>query len=460
MLSPGSVSEHRNNSRRSDAMFPMLMMIMMMTSGHAYVPTPSCSSFSHHQHRKSSSLRRVQPFGVKNSVARQRRNRFQFWSVTNNNDEIQVQDEQQSYDVVKTMSPDTSNESKLDNLIPSTMMPSSKRRNNSFVAANSAGRMDTNRRHTGLSSSVLLPSSLSSDDSDTTLQPLFFQSTNPSPTDSLDVSISKNGDNNNNNTGSWKERLLDVSNFASLLCVLDCTLLPLVSIAIPAISWGVGFILGSGGAVSAATMPPALSAFLAYLPALSHGIALYFVIPVGLLTTIINYFFGHKEVKFSMAALFGVALIYVANSSAGVGIPSIDAMLHSAGIVAGGVHDHAGHVHNACGAMVGAATNMMAHTCPEGWAHRMTNTLGCAFLLGSNYSSRKYMEEKNSGCAASALAEAWGGDSGRQVVCPPGCGCEKPSFGTKGSSSRAGGEMFFQWERKSPVSERSSRFRR
>jgi hypothetical protein len=402
----------------------------------------------------------VQSFHVKNSVTRQRKKRFQYWSVTNNNDEVQVQDEQQSYNVVKTMSPDTSNESKLDNLIPSTMMPSSRGRTNSFVAANSgAGRMDTNRRHTGLSSSVLLPSSLPSDDSDTTLPPLFFQSTIP-PTDSLDVSISKDSDNNNNN-GSWKERLLDVSNFASLLCVLDCTLLPLVSIAIPAISWGVGFILGSGGSLSTATtMPPALLAFLAYLPALSHGIALYFVIPVGLLTTIINYFFGHKEVKFSMAALFGVALIYVANSSAGVGIPSFDAMLHSAGIVAGGVHDHAGHVHNACGAMVGAATNMMAHTCPEGWAHRMTNTLGCAFLLGSNYSSRKYMEEKNSGCAASALAEAWGGDSGRQVVCPPGCGCEKPSFGTKGSSSRAGGEMFFQWERKSPVSERSSRFRR
>ena len=434
-------------------------MIMMMTSGHAYVP-PSCSSFSHHQHRRSSSLRRVQSFGVKNSVTRQRKKRFQYWSVTNNNDEIK--DEQQSYNVVKTMSPDTSNESKLDNLIPSTMIPSSRGRTNSFVAANSgAGRMDTNRRHTGLSSSVLLPSSLpsASDDRDTTLPPVFFQSTIPSPTDSLDVStISKNSDNNNN--GSWKERLLDVSNFASLLCVLDCTLLPLVSIAIPALSWGLGLILGSGGSLSTATMPPALSAFLAYLPALSHGIALYFVIPVGLLTTIINYFFGHREVKFSMAALFGVTLIYVANSSAGVGIPSIDAMLHSAGIVAGGVHDHAGHVHNACGAMVGAATNMMAHTCPEGWAHRMTNTLGCAFVLGSNCASRKYMEEKNSGCAASALAEAWGGDSGRQIVCPPGCGCEKPSFGTKGSSSRTGGEMFFQWERKSPVSERSSRFRR
>lgn len=341
---------------------------------------------------------------------------------------------------------------KLDNLIPSAMISN----RNSFVATNSATRMGPGSRSLGgISSSALR----SSEADQTSLLPPLYQSTqNPTSNirSSQEASSSNVSISNTNNTGSWKERLLDVSNFASLLCVLDCTLLPLVSIAIPALSWGVGFIIGSGGASTA--VPPTLSAFLAYLPVLSHGIALYFVIPVGLLTTVINFFFGHREVKFSMTALFGVALIYAANSSTGVGIPSIDAWLQSTGIVAGSVHDHSGHVHNACGAVVGAATNMMAHTCPEGWAHRMTNTAGCAFLLGSNYASRKYMEEKNAGCAASALAEAWGGDSaGRPMVCPPDCGCERPSFGTNGSSSsRLGGETFFQWERTSPESERSS----
>ena len=298
------------------------------------------------------------------------------------------------------------------------------------------------RRATGLSSSVLLPLS----ESTPTTTNMLFQSSSDDKIIQPSANIST----------SWKEKLVDVSNLASLLCVLDCTLLPLVSIAIPTLSWGVGFITGNAAYVASNnSIMAGLSSFLAYIPALSHGIALYFVIPVGVLTTIVNYFFGHKEVKFSLLSLVGVALIYVANSSSGVGIPNIDAWLQASGIVAmAGHHAHHGHhVHDACGAMVGAATGMMAHTCPEGLAHRMTNTLGCAFLLGSNYASRKYMEEKSSGCAASAMAEAlsWGGgdNGGKRLVCPPGCNCEAPSYGTS-STSRVGGETFFQWERSNP----------
>ncbi len=429
--------EQRNRSLRRRkmshvAIIPMLMMIASTSITCAFAPR----SFPCHHGASSafSPMRRTQPAVKSDSSIRGRNAYSQCFNVAND-DELPEQH--------------VSNEDvKLDNLIPSAMIST----RNSFVATNSATRMGPSSRSLGgISSSALI----STEADQTSLLPPLYQSTSNTMQSSQEAS-SSNVSIDNNNNGSWKERLLDVSNFASLLCVLDCTLLPLVSIAIPALSWGVGFIIGSGGASTA--VPPALSAFLAYLPVLSHGIALYFVIPVGLLTTVINFFFGHREVKFSMSALFGVALIYAANSSTGVGIPSIDAWLQSTGIVAGGVHDHAGHVHNACGAVVGAATNMLTHTCPEGWAHRMTNTVGCGFLLGSNYASRKYMEEKNSGCAASALAEAWGGDSaGRPMVCPPGCGCERPSFGTKGSSSsRLGGETFFQWERASPDSERSS----
>eukprot|EP00579_Thalassiosira_antarctica_P020229 CAMPEP_0201961944 /NCGR_PEP_ID=MMETSP0904-20121228/8254_1 /ASSEMBLY_ACC=CAM_ASM_000553 /TAXON_ID=420261 /ORGANISM="Thalassiosira antarctica, Strain CCMP982" /LENGTH=438 /DNA_ID=CAMNT_0048508229 /DNA_START=156 /DNA_END=1472 /DNA_ORIENTATION=+ len=329
----------------------------------------------------------------------------------------------------------TNTNPKTDDLLPSTM------------ASFTNSRMGKRRANYGPSSSVLLPLSESIPSQQTT--PLFQPNSNV---------LSEY--NPPEKATSWKERLVDVSNIASLLCVLDCTLLPLVSIAIPALSWGVGLVTGSGALSSATTAAAAtgtgsnsimvaLSSLLAYLPALSHGIALYFVIPVGLLTTTVNYFFGHKEVRFSLLSLVGVALIYAANSSTGVGIPSVDAMLHSWGIAAAGSHVHGAHVHDACGAVVGAATGMMAHTCPEGLAHRMTNTLGCAFLLGSNYYSKKYMEEKNQGCAASALAEAWGGESGGRAVCPPGCNCEAPSYGTSSSASRAGGDTFFQWESKS-----------
>jgi len=293
-------------------------------------------------------------------------------------------------------------------------------------------------------------------------------------------------------TTTWKERLVDVSNLASLLCVLDCTLLPLISVAIPAISWGVELVSSSattnGGAVGAgnndnnAIMTSLSSSMGHYLPVLSHGIALYFVVPVGLFTAIVNYLLGHRDVRFALVSLAGVALIFAANSSDGVGVPSADAWLRSAGIVAtahatgGGhaVHHHhaiVDHVRDACGAVAGAAANTMAHTtCPstssEGssslllfpppaaLAHRITNTLGCALLLGSNYASRRYAEERGGGgCAAGALAEALGGDTvGRAMAsCPPGCGCGAMAYGTGsgggGARAMGGGETFFQWKR-------------
>lgn len=310
----------------------------------------------------------------------------------------------------------TSAESAFDNLIPSTIMLS-----NDNPKFGSMGYV-VKRPPTGLSSSVLLP--------------LGENPQQPSGT-------TFNASSTQQSTGltSWKDRLIDISNIASFLCVLDCTLLPLVSIALPALSWIAGSLSLGGASTNSVTV--ALSSMLSFLPALGHGIALYFVIPVGLTTTIVNYFFGHKEIRFSLVALMGVFLIYAANSSSGVGIASVDSLLNTWGILAHS-HEGAAHVHDACGAIVGATTSMLSRS--EGWAHRTTNTLGCAFLLGSNYASRKFMEENSQGCAANAIAEAFGdGKSDKLAACPSGCGCEQPSFGTKGSSSRTGGEMFFSW---------------
>ena len=251
---------------------------------------------------------------------------------------------------------------------------------------------------------------------------------------------------------SWKERLVDVSNVASFLCVLDCTLLPTVSIALPALSWVAGGVsAGSNNAVLSG-----FSSIMSIFPALSHGIALFFVIPVGLLTTIVNYFFGHRQWRFSIAALFGIMLIYAANSGIGTGIASVDSFLTSWGIAS---YSHGGHVHDACGAIVGATTGMLTHSCGEGLAHRLTNTIGCAFLLGSNYYGKEFMEEQKKGCAASILAEAWGGfdSAGRRPVCPPGCGCEQPSYGANRATINAqnSGEMFFSWDRAASADPRS-----
>ena len=266
-----------------------------------------------------------------------------------------------------------------------------------------------------------------------------------------------------------------VSNLASLLCVLDCTLLPLVSMAIPALSFGAGILPSSssatgGGGSAGLAASSALSHLNAHLPGISHGIALRFVLPVGTLTAATNYVFGHRRVRFALASMLGLSLIYLANSSVGTGIPAVDALIGSWGIsdvtgVVGGIEVRQ-HVHDACGAVVGAATGMMAHTChPEGLlAHRLTNTLGCVLLLGSNHYGKKHNMVEGS-CAASVLAEAWGGagdenagggGGGRAVACldpsclDPSCG-EAPAYGASASvaSKKAGGggESFFRWER-------------
>jgi len=450
MVKTPCCSQRRNRHRgpSSSAVAILLIAIACIQNPclhevvHAYSPSMGIVSRTRHRGAfPTPSYQRCQSSqsGAKTSLRKYSWNTLALFGATNDGIEggaNEVHDESFHQDTTSSVSETKSkidDEKVFDNLLlPSTMTSST---------VNS--RM-VKRRATGLSSSVLLP--LSESTPSQQMQPLF--QTNNNPTSEYDTTTKE--------ATTWKERLMDVSNLASLLCVLDCTLLPLVSIAIPALSWGVGFVTGTdalGGATAATSsnsIMAGLSSLLVQLPALSHGIALYFVIPVGLLTTIVNYFFGHREVRFSLLSFVGVALIYVANSSSGVGIPNVDAWLHSMGIVATAHGSHGAHVHDACGAVVGAATGMMAHTCPEGLAHRLTNTLGCAFLLGSNYYSRKYMEDKSQGCAASALAEAWGGGDGAggRAVCPPGCGCEAPSYGTSsGGSSRTGGEAFFQWEK-------------
>jgi hypothetical protein len=171
-----------------------------------------------------------------------------------------------------------------------------------------------------------------------------------------------------------------------------------------------------------------------------------------MLTAATNDVYRHRRMRFALASMLGLSLIYLANSSVGTGIPVVDALIGSWGISdvgVGGIEIRQ-HVHDACGAVVGAATGMMAHTChPEGLAHKLTNTLGCGLLLGSNHYGKKHNMEGS--CAASVLAEAWGGagdenaggGGGGRVVClDPSCldpSCSEAPAG--------GGEIFFRWER-------------
>jgi hypothetical protein len=172
-------------------------------------------------------------------------------------------------------------------------------------------------------------------------------------------------------SASLLDRFRRVSNVASLLCVLDCTLLPLVTVALPLLG-----VLDLGAARVRA------------LDRLGHALALYFVLPVGGFPTVVNYL-SHRRARIAALAILGLALVGTANSHFHVpwGWPWgwLGTILHKA---------------QGCG------------TSP--W-HRVANVGGCALLLGANYWS-----QRQDGCAAHGIA---GDVCGQDHGCDHGKGC-------------------------------------
>ena len=130
---------------------------------------------------------------------------------------------------------------------------------------------------------------------------------------------------------------------------------------------------------------------LEYLEKLGHQLALYFVLPVGSTTTIINYL-SHKKYSISTLAVLGLSMIGLANSHMHE-LPLFGHVewLHIIQSCSGGHghgHDHHGHDHHhhdtnsSSSGIVGSAISFM------NW-HRVVNVSGCAFLLISNYLSQK-----------------------------------------------------------------------
>lgn len=134
---------------------------------------------------------------------------------------------------------------------------------------------------------------------------------------------------------AWKGLLQTITNLASMLCVLDCTLLPIFTILFPLLNMAVP---------------------LESLHHLGHALAMFFVLPVGALTTAVN-FGSHRRIRLASISLVGLVLVAIANSHA---IPM--------------------------------------HWLHHGWGHRLTNVVGCATLLTSNYLSRQLVGHKNCDC--------------------------------------------------------------
>jgi hypothetical protein len=135
------------------------------------------------------------------------------------------------------------------------------------------------------------------------------------------------------------ENLRRLSDFASILCVIDCTVLPIVTVILP--------LLGILNLEAAQ---------LEFLHQVGHKIALFFVLPVGSLTSVLNYV-SHKKVWITFLGGLGLTMVGVANS----------------------------HFHGL--PFLGEAE--LLHKIQHGSLHRIINLLGCSFLLGSNYLSQK-----------------------------------------------------------------------
>ena len=100
---------------------------------------------------------------------------------------------------------------------------------------------------------------------------------------------------------SWLDRLTSLANVASILCVVDCTVLPLVTVLFPL------FGIAAGG-----------SNMAGILETIGHSLALWFVIPVGMLATATGYL-GHRSRRPVLPSALGLLLVYLCNSGSGGG---------------------------------------------------------------------------------------------------------------------------------------------
>ena len=178
-------------------------------------------------------------------------------------------------------------------------------------------------------------------------------------------------------TTTWKNKLLQFSTLASLLCVMDCTILPILTVILP--------LLGMVSSVPTMVGHDALHHY-------GHLMTIYFVLPTGALATTINYWYNHGKKWITAIGWFGLLLILAANSGAG-----------GCGAAAEHLSSHAHH-HLATTTSSSITTwdgmihllSSIRNTIQHGMYHRITNISGCAFLILSNYLSHRY-HQKNHG---------------------------------------------------------------
>ena len=164
-------------------------------------------------------------------------------------------------------------------------------------------------------------------------------------------------------TGKLHYFVQKLANIAFILCIIDCTVLPVVTFLLPIISSspssggsdeGIGNHNGSDDSSSwlyylFQFMHYALqNQFMNLHPSnLGNWLAIWFVLPIGSISAILNYYISHQQLWLLSIATFGLACVCIANC------------------------DHQHH------------QIIMNH-------HHLINIVGCICLLGSNYITRRF----------------------------------------------------------------------
>ena len=166
-------------------------------------------------------------------------------------------------------------------------------------------------------------------------------------------------------TGKLHYFVQKLANIAFILCIIDCTVLPVVTFLLPIISsspssGGTGEGIGNhNGGDDSSSWLYYLFQFMHYAlhnqfmnlhPSnLGHWLAIWFVLPIGSISAILNYYISHQQLWLLSIAVFGLACVCIANCD---------------------LHHHHQQI-------------IMNH-------HHLINIVGCICLLGSNYITRRF----------------------------------------------------------------------
>jgi len=139
----------------------------------------------------------------------------------------------------------------------------------------------------------------------------------------------------------WMEKLNKISNVASILCAIDCTVFPVLLTLLPILN------LGSSGK------------YEVLLHAVSHKVALYFVAPVGGAAVATN-FLQHRNPLVLLWGMAGLSLVLLANVHLAFLPHVVDHLLHE-------------------------------------W-HSLVNVMGCATLLSSQWYAHRLLHKMGKDC--------------------------------------------------------------